>query len=137
MLKCVCDMVTTYSQMHCTDKYSQHSSIILPVWVNGWVFVYKLSGSGFESHCCHSSLFVIKLITWISIFKHNFVFFYIYQKIYLGRFNKWYLLIFSFLSDIHHSRTLYHFFFFFILALSVVLNWYSDNIKCCLESFIS
>ena len=24
-----------------------------PVWPNGWVFVYKLSGSGFESSCSH------------------------------------------------------------------------------------
>ena len=32
--------------MQCTDKYSQHSSIILPVWLSGWVFVYKLSGVG-------------------------------------------------------------------------------------------
>ena len=24
-----------------------------PVWLNGWVFVYKLSSCGFESHCCH------------------------------------------------------------------------------------
>ena len=29
------DMIITYSQMHRTDKYSQHSSIIWPVWVNG------------------------------------------------------------------------------------------------------
>ena len=34
-LKCVCDMIRTYSQMHHTDKYSQHSSIIWPVWLNG------------------------------------------------------------------------------------------------------
>ena len=27
-LKQVCDMIRTYSQMHCTDKYSQHNSII-------------------------------------------------------------------------------------------------------------
>ena len=27
-LKHVCDMIKTYSQMHRTDKYSQHSSII-------------------------------------------------------------------------------------------------------------
>ena len=27
-LKLVIDMIRTYSQMHCTDKYSQHSSII-------------------------------------------------------------------------------------------------------------
>ena len=37
--------------MHCTDKYSQHSSIIWPVRPNGWVFVYELSGCGFESSC--------------------------------------------------------------------------------------
>ena len=24
-----------------------------PVWLNGRVFVYELSGCGFESHCCH------------------------------------------------------------------------------------
>ena len=24
-----------------------------PVWLNGWVFVYKLSGCGFESSCSH------------------------------------------------------------------------------------
>ena len=35
------------------DKYSQHSSIVLSVWLNGWVFVYELSGSGFESICIH------------------------------------------------------------------------------------
>ena len=27
-LKQVCDMIRTHSQMHCTDKYSQHNSII-------------------------------------------------------------------------------------------------------------
>ena len=47
-LKRVRDMIITYSQMHRTDKYSQHSSIIWPVWLNGWVFVYELSGCGFE-----------------------------------------------------------------------------------------
>ena len=30
-----------------------HTSIIWPVWPNGWVFVYKLSGSGFDSSCSH------------------------------------------------------------------------------------
>ena len=39
--------------MHRTDKYSQHSSIIWPVWLNGWVFVYELNGCGFESRCSH------------------------------------------------------------------------------------
>ena len=24
-----------------------------PVWVNGWVFVYEVSGCGFESSCSH------------------------------------------------------------------------------------
>ena len=52
-LKRVRDMIKTYSQMHRTDKYSQHSSIIWPVWLNGWVFVYELSGCGFESSCSH------------------------------------------------------------------------------------
>ena len=36
-LKCVRDMIRIYSQIHRTDKYSQHSSIIWPVWRNGWV----------------------------------------------------------------------------------------------------
>ena len=40
-----------WCQMHCIDKYSQHSSIIWPVWLNGWVFVYELNGCGFESSC--------------------------------------------------------------------------------------
>ena len=33
-LKRVCDMIRTYSQMHRTDKYSQYSSVIWPVWLN-------------------------------------------------------------------------------------------------------
>ena len=36
-----------------TDNYSQHRSIIWPVWLNGCVFVYELSGCGFESSCIH------------------------------------------------------------------------------------
>ena len=52
-LNLVCDMIVTYSQMHHTDKYSQHSPIIWPIWLNAWVFNYKLSGCGFESCCCH------------------------------------------------------------------------------------
>ena len=52
-LKRVRHMIRTYSQMHRTYKYSQHSSIIWPVWLNGWVFVYKLYGCGFESRCSH------------------------------------------------------------------------------------
>ena len=34
-LKCIRDMTRTYSQMHHTDKYSEHSSITWPVWPNG------------------------------------------------------------------------------------------------------
>ena len=52
-LKRVRDMARTYSQMHRTDKYSEHRSIIWPVSLNGWVFAYELSGSGFESSCNH------------------------------------------------------------------------------------
>ena len=52
-LKRVGDMTKTYSCMHRTDKYSQHSWIILPVRLNGWVFVYELSSCGFESSCSH------------------------------------------------------------------------------------
>ena len=33
--KCICDGTRTYSQMHCTDKYSQHSLIMWPLWLNG------------------------------------------------------------------------------------------------------
>ena len=38
-LKRVRDMTRTCSQMHRTDKYSEHSSIFWAVWSNGWVFV--------------------------------------------------------------------------------------------------
>ena len=34
--------------MHRTDTYSQHTSIIWPVWLNDWVFVYELNGCGFD-----------------------------------------------------------------------------------------
>ena len=45
--------IQMHRQMHRTDKYSQHSSIIWPVWPNGWVFVYELSDCQFESRCSH------------------------------------------------------------------------------------
>ena len=51
-LKRIRDMIITYSQMHRTDKYSQHISVIRPVWVNGWGFVYERRGREFESRCC-------------------------------------------------------------------------------------
>ena len=52
-LKRVRDIITAYSQMHWTDEYSQHSSIIWPIWLNGWVFVYKLHGGGLASRGSH------------------------------------------------------------------------------------
>ena len=45
------DMTRTYNQMYNTDKYSEHSSILWQVRLNGWLFVYELSGSEFESSC--------------------------------------------------------------------------------------
>ena len=51
-LELVRDMIITYSQMHRTDENSQHSLIIWLVLLNGWAFVYELSGCGFESRCC-------------------------------------------------------------------------------------
>ena len=36
------DMTITHNQMHHSDKYSQHCSIIWPVWLNGWVIFYEL-----------------------------------------------------------------------------------------------
>ena len=37
-MKLVRDLKITYSQVHHEEKYLQHSSIIWPVWLNGWVF---------------------------------------------------------------------------------------------------
>ena len=55
-LKCVCDMISTYSQMHRTDMQPQHSSIFRPVWPNSWVFVYELSGFGLKFCCSHLNI---------------------------------------------------------------------------------
>ena len=52
-LKHICDMIRTSSQMHRTDSYSQHSSIIWWTWLNDWVFVYELSSCGFKSSYSH------------------------------------------------------------------------------------
>ena len=35
--------------MNHKNKYSHHSSIILPVWLNGCVVIYELGGCVFES----------------------------------------------------------------------------------------
>ena len=42
--------------MHRTDKYCQRISIIWPVRLNGWLFVYKLSSCRFESRCRYEIL---------------------------------------------------------------------------------
>ena len=52
-LKRVRDMARVYSQVDRTDQYSKQSSIIWPVWLNSWMFVYQLSGWGFGSRCSH------------------------------------------------------------------------------------
>ena len=52
-LNLVSDMITAYSKMHRTDKYSQQNSTIWPVWLNGWVFNCKLTGCVLESLCSH------------------------------------------------------------------------------------
>ena len=52
-LKLVRDIITTCSQMHRTDQNSQHSSVTWPVWLNGLVFVYEVSGCGLKSRFCH------------------------------------------------------------------------------------
>ena len=64
------DMTRTYSQMHRTYKYSKFSLIIWSVWTNGWVFVYDVSGCGFESHCSH--LGFIELFISVSMEEESF-----------------------------------------------------------------
>lgn len=39
--------------MHSTYKFSQHTKTILPIWLYGSMFVYNMSGCGFEFRCCH------------------------------------------------------------------------------------
>ena len=45
-LERVRDMIRTYSQMHRKNKYSQYSSSIQPVRLNGWEFFSKLVDVG-------------------------------------------------------------------------------------------
>ena len=60
-LKVARDRIITCSQMHHTDKYIPHSSIILPVLLNGWVFVYELNGCRLKSPCCHLNLLLFSI----------------------------------------------------------------------------
>ena len=41
-----------WKQQHLNPQ-PHHSSIIWPVWINGWVFVYELNGCEFKPRCCH------------------------------------------------------------------------------------
>ena len=43
---------SNWTRTHDHLVHNEHSNI-WPVWLNGWVFVYELSGCGFESSCCH------------------------------------------------------------------------------------
>ena len=52
-LKRVHDTKRRYCQIYRTDKYSEHTYIIWPVWRIGWVFVYELNGLLFESSRSH------------------------------------------------------------------------------------
>ena len=69
-LKLVCDMIKIYSQMQRADRYSQHSSINWPLWVNSRVFVYKVGHCELET--CHFhwnfrySTWFIKGVLWHS-----------------------------------------------------------------------
>ena len=69
-LKRVPDMTRPYSQLHRANKYSQHSSKVWSVWLNSWVFLYKLSGCRFEFSCNHLNfIFVtcfVKIVPWHS-----------------------------------------------------------------------
>ena len=51
------DMMITYSQIYCTDKYSQHSSVICQLCHNFWVFVHLQIRCGFKSAFCHLTSF--------------------------------------------------------------------------------
>ena len=46
-------MTVTYIQMHQIYKFSKHNSILWPVWLNGWLFNYKLIDREFEFSFCH------------------------------------------------------------------------------------
>ena len=60
----ICTLHLTVCFYHVTYEftrlrvYSQHRSVIWPVWLNRWVLVYELSGSRFESRCIHLSIVV-------------------------------------------------------------------------------
>ena len=46
-----CNWIRTHN--HLVHKRTLNHLAIWPAWLNGWVFVYELSGCGFESSCSH------------------------------------------------------------------------------------
>ena len=52
-LKNLPGIIWRHSQIHCTDRYSQHSPTNWTVSLNAGVFVYELNACGFESSCSH------------------------------------------------------------------------------------
>ena len=49
-----CAILTNIFLVSSVADWDNHTSLakwLRPVWLNGWVFVYKLSGCGFESRC--------------------------------------------------------------------------------------
>ena len=109
-LKLLRDMIKTCTQMHRTDKYSQHSSIIWPVRLSGWVFVYRLSGCGFSSRCCHlitvgSEIPFSKKLT-------GFYMIVVYTE-------KCFLTDFSFLREIESFRLIPFLFFYLVLLYAL------------------
>ena len=47
------------SSLNDSNEIRTHNHLVRPVWLNGRVFFYKLSGCGFESRCCHSICLVV------------------------------------------------------------------------------
>ena len=57
-------LAETYSPMYRTDYYSQESRVLWSVCLNGWVFVYELSGCGFVFSCSHLTLRLLAWFEW-------------------------------------------------------------------------
>ena len=56
ILKNICEPRCFLKCVHETGRNVK----IWPVWPNGWVIVYELSGFGFESSCSHLNIFILK-----------------------------------------------------------------------------
>ena len=55
-LKRIYDMIRTHNQLHHVHKYSQNSSEISPVWLNGFMCLYESRCFDFESGWCNSNI---------------------------------------------------------------------------------